>query len=319
MNPGEAFSTAIGHLHTVRDLLRFAVTRFNEAGLAFGHGSDTALDEAAYLVCHALSLPLDGLDVFADARLLPVEIERVLAVLRRRVVERVPAAYLTGEAWLGDYRFYVDERVIVPRSFIAHWLMGDPAPWVAQPDAVTSALELCTGSGCVAIVMAHVLPNAAITAVDISKPALEVARRNVDDHGLTDRVTLRAGDLFRGVPRSARYELIVANPPYVTADAMRALPAEYRHEPVLALAGGEDGLDLVRRILDGGRHHLRPGGMLVVEVGHARERVEQAFPAIPFTWIELDGVDDAVFLLAREDLPDASSGPRESWVKSRHS
>jgi len=302
-NVGEAFATASGHLHTVRDLLRFAVTRFNEAGLAFGHGSDNALDEAAYLVSHALSLPLDKLDTFADAALLPQEIERVLALLRRRVLERVPAAYLTREAWLGDYRFYVDERVIVPRSYIAHWLMNDPAPWIDTPDAVASALELCTGSGCLAIVMAHVLPNAAVTAVDISKPALAVARRNVEEYRLADRVALRAGDLFGGVARGSRYGLIVANPPYVTAEAMRALPAEYRHEPVLALGGGEDGLDLVRRILAGARRHLQPRGVLVVEVGHARERVERAFPAMPFTWLEIGGVDDAVFVLAREDLP----------------
>lgn len=304
LNAAEAFATASDRLHTVRDLLRFAVTRFNEARLAFGHGSDNALDEAAYLVCHALSLPLDKLDLFADARLLPQEIDGVLALLRRRVIERVPAAYLTREAWLGDFRFYVDERVIVPRSYIAHWLMNDPAPWIAAPEAVESALELCTGSGCLAIVMAHVLPNAAVAAVDISKPALEVARRNVDEHGLADRVTLRAGDLFSGVARGSRYDLIVANPPYVTAEAMHALPSEYRHEPVLALAGGEDGLDLVRRILADARKHLRSEGMLVVEVGHARERVERAFPSLPFTWLEVDGVDDAVFVLAREDLPE---------------
>lgn len=305
MNAGEAFGTAACHLRTVRDLIRFAVTRFAEAGLAFGHGSDSALDEAAYLVCHALSLPLDKLDVCADARLLPQEVDGVLALLRRRVIERMPAAYLTREAWLGEFRFYVDERVIVPRSYIAHWLMSDPAPWIPQPDAIESALELCTGSGCLAIVMAHVLPNASITAVDVSTPALAVARRNVADHGLEDRVALREGDLFGGVAGPDRYPLIVANPPYVTAAAMSALPDEYRHEPVLALAGGQDGLDLVRRILAEAGDHLEPGGILVVEVGHARERVEQAFPDIAFTWLEIDGVDDAVFLLAREDLPPA--------------
>lgn len=303
MNAGEAFHTAPSRLRTVRDLLRFAVTRFNEAELAFGHGSDNALDEAAYLVCHALSLPLDKLDVFVDARLLPAEIDLTLALLRRRVMERVPAAYLTREAWLGSFRFYVDERVIVPRSYIANWLMNDPAPWIPQPEAVATALELCTGSGCLAIVMAQCLPNAAITAVDISRAALEVASRNVADYGLQERLALQSGDLFGGVKRSARYDVIVANPPYVSADAMRTLPLEYKHEPALALAGGEDGLDLVRRILAGARRHLKPQGILVVEVGHARDRVEQAFPATPFTWLEIDAVDDAVFLLTREDLP----------------
>jgi len=303
VNAGEAFNTAALHLSTVRDLLRFAVTRFEEADLAFGHGSDSALDEAAYLVCHALSLPLDKLDAFVDARLLPNEIDGVLAVLRRRVMERVPAAYLTREAWLGAYRFYVDERVIVPRSYIAHWLIDDPAPWIERPDSIESVLELCTGSGCLAIVMAHTLPNASITAVDISRAALEVARRNVVDYNLEDRVTLHDGDLFRGIARSARFDLIVANPPYVTADAMNALPAEYRHEPAIALTGGADGLDLVRRILGEARQFLKPKGTLVMEVGHARERVEQSFPETPFTWLAIDAVDDAVFLLAREDLP----------------
>lgn len=303
LNAGAAFEAAPLHLSTVRDVVRFAVSRFGEADLAFGHGNASALDEAAYLVCHALSLPLDHLDAFLDARLLPAEIDRVLALLRRRVVERIPAAYLTREAFLGPHRFYVDERVIVPRSYIAHWLMSDTSAWLPAPDRVRDALELCTGSACLAIVMALELDNALVTAVDISKPALQVARRNVSDYGLEDRVNLREGDLFAAVEPSSRFDLIVSNPPYVTAESMALLPVEYRHEPQIALTGGDDGLTIVRRILDHARRYLRPGGTLVVEVGHARETVEAAFPDLAFTWLDVDGVDDAVFLLTREQLP----------------
>lgn len=303
LNAGAAFEEAPLHLSTVRDVVRFAVSRFGEADLAFGHGNASALDEAAYLVCHALSLPLDHLDAFLDARLLPAEIDRVLALLRRRVVERIPAAYLTREAFLGPHRFYVDERVIVPRSYIAHWLMSDTSAWLPAPDRIRDALELCTGSACLAIVMTLELDNALVTAVDISKPALQVARRNVSDYGLEDRVSLREGDLFAAVEPSSRFDLIVSNPPYVTAKSMALLPVEYRHEPQIALTGGEDGLTIVRRILDHARRYLRPGGTLVVEVGHARETVEAAFPDLAFTWLDVDGVDDAVFLLTREQLP----------------
>jgi ribosomal protein L3 glutamine methyltransferase len=303
LNLGAAFDAASRHLHTVRDLVRFAVSRFGEAQLAFGHGSTQALDEAAYLVSHALSLPLDRLDAFLDASLLPAEVDRVLALLRRRVIERVPAAYLTREAFLGEYRFHVDERVIVPRSYIAHWLMADIAPWFPAPERVRDVLELCTGSGCLAIVAALEFEHAQVTAVDISEAALQVAQRNVDDYGLSERIQLLRGDLFEPVEAASRYDLIVSNPPYVTADAMLRLPAEYRHEPRIALAGGDDGLALVRRILAQARIHLKPKGLLVVEVGHARENVEAAFPALPFTWLDVDGVDDAVFLLTREQLP----------------
>lgn len=303
LNAGTAFETAATHLRTVRDVVRFSVSRFGEAELAFGHGSGTALDEAAYLVCHSLSLPLANLDAFLDARLLPVEVERTLALIRRRVIERIPAAYLTGEAFLGEYRFRVDERVIVPRSYIAHWLMTEGSPWLPAPERTRDALELCTGSGCLAIVMALELDHALVTAVDISAPALAVARQNVADYGLEDRILLREGDLFDAIDPSSRFDLIVSNPPYVTADAMARLPAEYRHEPQIALAGGDDGLTIVRRILAQARGFLRPKGTLVVEVGHARENVETAFPDLPFTWLDVDGVDDAVFLLTREQLP----------------
>ncbi len=298
---------AARQLATVRDLVRFGTSRFREAGLAFGHGSDNALDEALYLVLHALSLPPDRAELFLDARLTPNEIRVVLELLQRRVRERRPAAYLTQEAWIGPHRFYIDERAIIPRSYIGQWLCGELAPWLTQPDRVGQVLELCTGSGCLAILAALALPQAQVTAVDISAAALAIAKRNVDDYGLADRIALVESDLFAGVGRS-RYDLIVANPPYVTAEAMTRLPQEYRHEPRIALAGGPDGLDIVRRILAQADDYLGPEGMLIMEVGHARERVEASFARTAFTWVEIDAVDDAVFVLRRDQLP--SMGPR---------
>lgn len=291
-------------LITLRDFLRWAVSRFNEAGLFFGHGTQDAYDEAVYLLQHALHLPLDRLEPFLDAALTAAERETVFAILDRRVRERVPAAYLTHEAWLGGFRFYVDERVIVPRSPIAELLMDDSfAPWLGDPDAVSDALDLCTGSGCLAILLAEACPNAHVDAVDISPGALEVAKRNIADYGLEERVRPIRSDLFDGL-QGCRYDLLISNPPYVTAASMRALPAEYRHEPELALAAGEDGLDIVRRILAGARSHLKPGGILAVEAGGNRAIVEDAFPALPFTWLESANGEGMVFLLQREQLQD---------------
>jgi len=295
------FRAAKDRLCTIRDLVRFAVTQFERAHLAYGHGSDNALDEAAYLVTRTLGLPVDHPDVFMDARLLGSEVEETLRVLQRRVSERIPAAYLTREAWIGAYRFYVDERVIVPRSYIGHWLQGDLAPWIEHPEAIRTAAELCTGSGCLAILLALALPSATVDAVEISAKALQVARRNVSDYALNERVRLAPGDLFAPL-LNRQYELIVANPPYVTSAAMDDLPAEYRHEPQISLAGGSDGLEIVRKILAAAPEHLTPGGTLIMEIGHARSRVEAAFPRLPFTWLEIDGVDDAVLLLHRAQL-----------------
>lgn len=295
------FDEAKNQLATVRDLLRFAVSRFNEAELFFGHGTHNAYDEAAYLILHTLHLPLDTLDPFLDARLTATELGVVLNILERRVKERVPAAYLTHEAWLGDFKFYVDERVIVPRSFIAELLRERLAPWVADPDAVESGLDLCTGSGCLAILMAHAFPNAMIDAVDISEDALDVAQRNVLDYGLDEQVILLRSDLFSGL-QDQRYDVIVSNPPYVNAESMEALPEEYRREPSLALASGEDGLDHIRTILRDAPKHLNQGGLLVVESGHNRDTLEGAFPHLPFTWLETSAGDEFVFLLSREQL-----------------
>ena len=288
------------HLKTVRDWLRFAVTRFNEAGLSFGHGTTNPRDEAAYLILHTLKLPLDRLDPFLDKTLSAEEIEAVSRMLRRRVDQRVPAAYLTNEAWLGDFRFYVDERVIVPRSYIAELLRDELSPWVKDPESVGAALDLCTGSGCLAILLAQTFPNARVDATELSPDALEVARRNVSDYGIEKRIRLVRGDLFAGL--TGPYQLIVSNPPYVNADSMAALPPEYRAEPQMALAGGHDGLDIVRRILSGAGAALDRDGLLVVEIGHNRKTLERAFPRLSFTWLETSGGDGFVFLLTGAQL-----------------
>ncbi|MDR5764903.1 MULTISPECIES: 50S ribosomal protein L3 N(5)-glutamine methyltransferase [unclassified Caballeronia] len=287
---------------TVRDLLRFGVSRFTEAGLSFGHGSSNAYDEAAYLILHTLHLPLDTLDPFLDARLLDHEIDAVMKVIERRAKERIPAAYITQEAWMHGRRFYVDERVIVPRSFIGELLQDGLQPYVADPDQVTRVLELCTGSGCLAILAAQAFENADVDAVDISADALAVARRNVDDYGLEERVSLYEGDLYAPLPE-ARYEVIITNPPYVNADAMQALPAEYRHEPELALAGGADGMDVVRRIVREAGKWLTEDGVLVVEIGNERPNVEAALGGLDLVWLSTSAGDDNVFLIQAADLP----------------
>jgi ribosomal protein L3 glutamine methyltransferase len=286
---------------TLRDLLRYAVTRFNRAKLFFGHGSSDAFDEAAYLLLHTLSLPLDKLEPFLDARLLPDEIAALLNVIERRATERVPASYITNEAWLAGYRFYVDERVIVPRSFIAELLPDRFAPWVDDADAVTSILELCTGSGCLPVLLADAFPNARIDAVDISADALAVARRNIDDYGLQDRVELIDSDLYAKLANK-KYDLIVTNPPYVNAGSMAKLPQEYLHEPQIALAGGADGMDLVRKIIAGAGERLTEAGVLVVEIGNEREHAEAAFPELELTWLSTSAGDDMVFLVTADQL-----------------
>lgn len=303
----KAMAGPADELCTLRDWLRYAVSRFGEAGLFFGHGTDNAWDEAAYLLLHALHLPIDRLEPFLDARLTMAEREAVFALLTRRIDERLPAAYLTHEAWLGDFRFYVDPRVIVPRSYIAEALEDALSPWIAEPSAVGRALDLCTGSGCLAVLLAHAFPGARVDAVDLSSDALDVARRNVGDYGLDRRIELIHSDLFEGLA-DRRYDVIVSNPPYVGAAAMAALPPETRHEPALALAAGADGLDVVRRILAQARRHLAPAGVLVVEIGHLRHELERAFPELPFTWLTTRSSDASVFVLQSDQLP--GSGKR---------
>ena len=285
----------------VRDWLGTTVESFNRAGLYFGHGSTNAYDEAAYLLLHTLTLPLDELDPVLERRLSVAEIGALDELVRRRIEERVPAAYLTHEAWLGDSRFYVDERVLVPRSFIAELLRDELYPWVRDDQPINKALDLCTGSGCLAILLARAFPDAAVDATDLSADALEVAARNVADYQLEQRIQLVRGDLFSGL--SADYDVIVSNPPYVNRASMKKLPREYRAEPEMALAGGEDGLDIVHRILAQAGDHLAPQGVLIVEIGHNRDELEKAFPRLPFTWIETSGGDGFVFLLTAQQLP----------------
>ena len=290
-------------LETVRDMLRLAVSRFTAAKLSFGHGSANAYDEAAYLVLHTLNLPLDTLDPFLDARLLPEEIDAVHKVIDRRVNERVPAAYITHEAFMHGLRFYVDSRVIVPRSFIGELLQDGLEPWVGDTGQIGPVLELCTGSGCLPIIAAHVWPHARIDAVDISSDALAVARRNVADYKMEDRITLYEGDLYAPLPSTATYDVILTNPPYVNEQSMRDLPPEYMAEPRIALAGGDDGMDVVRRIIAGAKKRLNPGGALVVEIGNERENVEAAFPDLDIVWLSVSAGDDQVFLVTYEALP----------------
>ena len=296
----------LAELVTVRDWLRYAVTRFNRGGLFFGHGCGDAYDEAVWLVLSTLALPLDRLEPFLDACIPSDERPALYEAINRRTDERVPTAYLTHEAWLGDFRFYVDERVIVPRSFFAELLEDGLSPWIEDPEEVVSALDMCTGSGCLAVLMAHAYPNADIVAADLSGDALEVAERNVADYALEDRIELVKSDVFSAL-QGRSFDLILSNPPYVTAEAMDALPAEYLHESRMALASGEDGLDVVRVLLAQAADHLNPGGLLAVEVGHNRAIVESAFPELSFTWLSARGGDDMIFILRREELPGAQA------------
>ncbi len=289
-------------LVTVRDLIRYATSQFNRARLFFGHGTLDAYDEAVYLVLHTLHLPIDRLEPFFDACIPADERTEVLDIIHRRVEERIPAAYLTKEAWLGEFRFFVDERVIVPRSYFFELLREGFEPWIADPETITHALDLCTGSGCLAILMANYFPAAQIDAIDLSNDALDVARQNVADYGLEEVVRLIESDVFDGLS-DERYQLILSNPPYVTEDSMQALPDEYLHEPRMALAAGDDGLDVVRRIIAGARRHLTDDGILVVEVGHNRDLVEAAFPDLEFVWLTNASEEEKVFLLRADQLP----------------
>lgn len=295
------YQSARQELLTLRDLIRYGVSRLNAAQVALGHGSDNAWDETVYLVLHALHLPLDTLEPFLDARVLSEERNRVLELIDRRVTERVPAAYLTNEAWLRGHRFYVDARVIVPRSPIAELLDEGLSPWVQDAQAVDSVLDMCTGSGCLAILSALAFPYAQVDAVDVSPDALEVARRNIDDYGLGDRLALHQSDLFDSLPER-QYDVIVCNPPYVNSGSMDVLPQEYRHEPHLALAGGADGMDLVRRILQAAPRYLSENGVLVLEIGHERDFFEAAFPELSPVWLDTEEASDQLLLLTREQL-----------------
>lgn len=294
-------ATSTDGLTTVRDLLRLAVTRMGRARVFFGHGQADAVDEAAQLVGAALKLPHERLDLFLDARLTAPEIDSLRQLIEQRVVDRLPVAYLVGEAWLQGYRFRSDPRAIIPRSFIAELLKDGLLPWIDDATEVTDVLDLCTGSGCLAVIAADAFPQAQVDAVDLSADALALAAENVAEHDLAARVHLHRGDLFS--PLGGRqYDLILSNPPYVPEATMQRLPPEYLHEPRMALAAGDDGMDIVRRLLRQARAHLKPGGLLLVEIGGERDTVEAQFGDLPFTWLATSGGDDMVFLLRREDL-----------------
>lgn len=285
---------------TIRQLIHDGAARLESAGLVFGHGTDNALDESATLVLHALELPFDVTDEQLDTVPSARQAGRVDTLLEQRISSRKPAAYLTGEAWFAGLPFYVDERVLVPRSPIAELIEERFSPWVDQ-GGIARILDLCTGSGCIGIASALAFPDARVDLADLSTDALEVARRNIRRHALDSRVRAIESDLFGNLGDN-RYDLIVSNPPYVADEKVRRLPEEYRHEPALGLSAGDDGLDLVIRLLSGAPAHLRPGGMLVVEVGYSQPVLESAFPEIPFLWLEFAYGGEGVFLLEREQL-----------------
>ncbi len=286
---------------TLETLLRDAVRRFDAARLSYGHGTTNARDEAAWLILHSLALPLDELEPHLTRPIDAQSQRRIEMLVAKRIHTRKPAAYLLREAWLGAHRFYVDERALVPRSYLAELLREGLKPWLRPRQPVRRALDLGTGSGCIAILLALEFRRAQVDAVDISSDALDVARINVSDYRLAARIELIESDLYGGLGRR-HYDLIVSNPPYVREAVMRTLPREYQREPRLALAGGRDGLNFVKRIVADAPAYLNPGGLLVVEVGHNRHRVERVFPQLPLIWPETSGGDDCVFVITREAL-----------------
>ncbi|NGO63046.1 50S ribosomal protein L3 N(5)-glutamine methyltransferase [Rhizobium daejeonense] len=295
-----------GELVTLRDYWRYAISRFNAADLSYGHGTTTASDDAAFLLLDSLDLPIDALDPFLDARLLPSERRLLADRIDARVRTRKPSAYLTGRSYIQGVRFHVDERVIVPRSHIgeilfAEYLNPQGSSFLPDPMAVESAVDICTGSGCLAVLAAKFLPNAAIDAVDLSADALEVAKLNLKEHEVEDQVSLFEGDLFEPLA-GRRYDLIITNPPYVDHAAMDGYPAEFRAEPAMAHDGGEDGLDLVRKILEEAADYLNPGGGMICEIGSGREILEEEFPHLEFVWLETAESQDAVFWITAESL-----------------
>jgi ribosomal protein L3 glutamine methyltransferase len=293
---------AQANLRTIRDVLRYAVTRMSEAGVFFGHGQVDAVDEALFLVLRSLQLPLERADLFLDAFLTHAEINSLIQAVDQRARKRMPAAYILREAWLQGYRFYVDERAIIPRSFLAELLKDGLAPWVQQPEAVADVLDMCTGSGCLAIMAADAFASAHVDAVDISPDALAVAKRNITDYQLAKRVTAVQSDLYGDLPNK-RYDIILCNPPYVTDESMATLPREHQQEPKVALAGGADGMAIVRRLVRGARSYLKRGGLLFVEVGGGRAAAEQALKDVPLTWLTTSDGDDTVFMAKQEELP----------------
>jgi ribosomal protein L3 glutamine methyltransferase len=300
-----AKSPKVGELRTLLDFVRYAMSRFVQARLVFAHGTTDPVAEAAFLVCEALHLHPDRFEAFATARVTAAEAKTILGLIERRVATRKPAAYLVNKIYMRGLPFYVDERVIVPRSFIGELLEqhfgGEDGSLIDDPAAVESVLDLCTGSGCLAILASRSFPNARIDAVELSEDALDVAARNVADYGLEDHISLHQGDLFKPLG-GKRYDLIITNPPYVDAEGMAALPRECRFEPKLAFDGGADGLDIIRRILDEAGKHLTPQGGLLCEIGRGRELLKAAFPRLPLLWLDTEDSEGEVFWIGAADL-----------------
>ncbi len=290
----------LNELFTLRDMLRYGITSFNKAGIYFGHGTDNALDEATALVLFALKLPHDLPGHFMDAALTEEEKTDILDLFERRISERVPVPYLTHEAWFAGHKFYVDERVLIPRSPLAELILNHFEPWL-NPDNIYDVLDLCTGSGCIAIASAYALPDAEIHAVDISQEALSVAEINVQQHHLEDQVKLIQSDLFDALGDFS-YDLIISNPPYVDAEEMADLPTEYRHEPELGLTSGKHGLDHINKILRQAANYLNDEGVLIAEVGASEDALVEAYPEVPFYWLEFESGGTGVFMLTKQQL-----------------
>jgi ribosomal protein L3 glutamine methyltransferase len=288
-------------LFTIRDWLRFTVSQFEESGIFFGHGADNSYDEAVWLILSALHLPHDTLDNFLDAVITESERKHLAHLIEQRITKRTPTAYLVREAWLRGYKFYVDERVIVPRSFIAELLEDGLQPWVEYPELVNTAVDICTGSGCLGVLLADAFPDAQIDVVDISPDAIAVANINIANYGLQERITAIESDMFTALT-GKQYDVIISNPPYVDAPSMAQLPAEYRNEPQIALGSGDAGLDHTHTILREAANYLNDNGILVVEIGHNRDALLEAYPDLSFTWLETSSGNQFVFLLTKEQL-----------------
>ncbi|MFA7351504.1 MAG: 50S ribosomal protein L3 N(5)-glutamine methyltransferase [Methylotenera sp.] len=288
-------------LFTIRDWIRFAVSQFEASDIFYGHGTDNGYDEAVWLIMSALHLPMDTLDNFFDARLTEAERTKLADFIEQRISKHTPTAYLLKEAWLQGLKFYVDERVLIPRSFIAELLNNDLSAWIEFPELIESAADICTGSGCLGILLASAFPNAAIDVIDISQDAIDVANINIANYGLEAQITAIKSDMFSAL-NGKKYDVIISNPPYVDAPAMAALPAEYRNEPQLALGSGVAGLDHTHTILREAANYLSDDGILIVEIGHNREALEAAYPNIVFNWLEVSSGNEFVFLLTKSQL-----------------